>query len=101
MKSVWRRLSLVLLLPSLTMAAAPATNHVVLCYYASWAHYRQGVAKYTVEDIPVELCTHLVYAFAILDPKTLLAKQHDSWLDNDLKNYDKFVQLKKKNPGMK
>nr|XP_053631344.1 probable chitinase 10 [Cherax quadricarinatus] len=72
------------------LSGVPGTNVLI-----------HGVAKYTVEDIPVELCTHLVYAFAILDPKTLLAKQHDSWLDNDLKNYDKFVQLKKKNPGMK
>ncbi|XP_071519776.1 chitinase-3-like protein 1 isoform X2 [Panulirus ornatus] len=75
-------------------------KHVV-CYYASWAHYRHGLAKYTVEDIPVELCTHLVYAFAVLDSKTLLAKQHDSWLDRDLKNYEKFVQLKKKNRNLK
>lgn len=60
-----------------------------------------GIAKYTVDDIPVELCTHLVYAFAVLDSKTLLAKQHDRWLDIDLKNYNKFVELKKKNPNLK
>ncbi|XP_069179704.1 chitotriosidase-1 [Procambarus clarkii] len=81
--------------------AGKTDPRVLLCYYASWAHYRQDVAKYTVGNIPVELCTHLVYAFAILDPKTFLAKQHDPWLDNDLHNYRKFVQLKRENPNLK
>ncbi|XP_064085407.1 probable endochitinase, partial [Macrobrachium nipponense] len=73
----------------------------VVCYYSSWAHYRKGLAKYTVEDIPVDLCTHLIYAFATLDSKTYLAKPFDTWLDVDLKNYEKFVKLKEKNPKMK
>ncbi|KAG7169534.1 chitinase 10-like 8, partial [Homarus americanus] len=33
--------------------------------------------------------------------RTFLAKQHDPWLDNDLKNYDKFTQLKNKKPDLK
>lgn len=89
---------LLLTMTSYPVEAGPA--HVV-CYYSSWAHYRQGLAKYIVEDIPVELCTHLIYAFATLDSKTFLAKPFDPWLDIDLKNYEKFVQLKKKNPKMK
>ncbi|XP_068203061.1 oviduct-specific glycoprotein-like isoform X2 [Palaemon carinicauda] len=86
------------------MASSPAVESspgYVVCYYSSWAHYRKGLARYTVEDIPVELCTHLIYAFATLDSKTYLAKPFDPWLDVDLKNYEKFVKLKEKNPKMK
>lgn len=49
----------------------------------------------------MDLCTHLVYAFAVLDANTLLMKSHDAWLDKDLKNFEKFTQLKKKKKDLK
>lgn len=73
----------------------------VVCYYGSWGHYREGPAAYSLDDIPVDKCTHLVYAFATLDARDFVAKQHDRWLDEDLKNYRKFVQLKARNPSLK
>jgi hypothetical protein len=42
-------------------------ERVVVCYVAAWAHLRQGLGKFTVDDIAPTLCTHLVYAFAVLD----------------------------------
>lgn len=71
----------------------------VVCYYASWAHYRTGSARYTVDDIPVELCSHVIYAFAVLDSVSLKTVEHDSYLDKDdgLANYRRFVQLKQRN----
>ncbi|XP_050702746.1 chitotriosidase-1-like [Eriocheir sinensis] len=73
----------------------------VVCYYASWAYYKKGPAKYTLDDTPVHMCTHLVYAFAVLDPDTFTTVQHDPWLDDQLGHYDDFVKLKEKNSDLK
>ena len=42
-------------------------QHVVVCYVAEWAHWRQGLGHFTVDNIDPALCTHLVYAFANLN----------------------------------
>lgn len=42
-------------------------QHVVVCYVAEWAHSRQGLGKFTVDDVDPTLCTHLVYAFAVIN----------------------------------
>ncbi len=55
-----------------------------------------GIGNYQVSNIP-SLCTHVIYAFATLDPTTYTMKAFDSWLDpvtNGLGNYQKFVNLK-------
>jgi len=41
-------------------------QHVVVCYIARWAHWRPGIGQFTVDYIDPTLCTHLVYAFAVL-----------------------------------
>lgn len=42
---------------------------------------RQGNGKYMINDIDPDLCTHIIYAFAVLDPNKLVIKPHDSWAD--------------------
>lgn len=37
--------------------------------------------KYTPSDLDPSLCTHVVYAFAVLDKEGLVIKPHDIWLD--------------------
>ena len=54
-----------------------------------------------MEDIDPFLCTHLVYAFSVLDPVTHHITLHDSWLDKDLGNINKFVNMKQINPQVK
>lgn len=55
----------------------------VVCYFTNWAWYRRGLGKYVPEDIDENLCTHIVYGFAVLDYENLIVKAHDSWADFD------------------
>lgn len=55
----------------------------VVCYFTNWAWYRKGIGKYVPEDIDADLCTHIVYGFAVLDYENLVVKAHDSWADFD------------------
>lgn len=34
-----------------------------MCYYGSWAVYRTGDGKFSVDNIDPTLCTHLIYTF--------------------------------------
>jgi len=73
----------------------------IVCYYPNWAYYRRGKGKFLVEDINVHMCTHVVYSFVVLQKQKFTVKIFDQWLDVDLKNYEKFVAMKKKNPKLK
>lgn len=55
----------------------------IVCYFTNWAWYRRGIGKYMPEDIDPNLCTHIVYGFAVLDYENLIVKAHDSWADYD------------------
>ena len=58
-------------------------DYKVVCYFTNWAWYRPETGKYQPEDIEADLCTHIVYGFAVLDPETLTVKAHDTWADFD------------------
>ena len=76
----------------------------VVCYYPNWAHWRQGEGNFKVSDIQPRMCTHVIYAFAVLDSTTLGLKAHDSYLDLDdgLGNLRKFVSdTRERNPSVK
>jgi len=42
-------------------------QHVVACYLAEWANLRQGLGRFTVDNVDPSLCTHIVYAFAVIN----------------------------------
>ncbi|EDW63456.2 uncharacterized protein Dvir_GJ13003 [Drosophila virilis] len=71
-------------------------NYKVVCYFTNWAWYRPGQGKYVPEDIDENLCTHIVYGFAVLNSNTLTIKTHDSWADIDNRFYERVVEYKKK-----
>ena len=60
-------------------------NRRVVCYYANWAVYRQGTAKFSPQNINPYLCTHLIYAFAGLGK------------DDKIQTFDKYQDLEKGN----
>ena len=70
-------------LPDDTEEVEEVEEYKVVCYFTNWAWYRPGDGKYRPKDIQEELCTHIVYGFAILDPVTLTIRAHDSWADFD------------------
>lgn len=68
----------------------------VVCYFTNWAWYRQEGGKFVPEDIDPELCTHVLYGFAILDGTSLTMKSHDPWADIDNKFYERVAAFKSK-----
>ena len=60
--------------------------------FTNWAWYRQGLGKYEPEDIDPTICTHVVYAFAVLDESKLLIKPSDTIVDRAF--YQKITALK-------
>ncbi|XP_017486088.1 PREDICTED: probable chitinase 3 [Rhagoletis zephyria] len=68
----------------------------VVCYFTNWAWYRKGVGRYTPDDINTDLCTHIVYGFAVLDYSNLVLRTHDSWADIDNNFYTRVSGLRSK-----
>nr|CAD7413840.1 unnamed protein product [Timema poppensis] len=91
-------------IPSVTTTTRPSTpgtsgttgDFKVVCYFTNWAWYRQGGGKFLPSDIDPELCTHIVYGFAVLNGDQLLIRPHDTWADYDNKFYEKVTALKLK-----
>ncbi|KAH8272148.1 hypothetical protein KR018_004032, partial [Drosophila ironensis] len=71
-------------------------NFKVVCYFTNWAWYRQGNGKFLPEDIDADLCTHIVYGFAVLNRENLTIQPHDSWADLDNKFYERVVAFRQK-----
>lgn len=65
----------------------------VVCYFTNWAWYRQGFGKYLPSDIDPDLCTHIIYGFAVLDGDQLIIKPHDTWADFDNSEYSTEIKL--------
>ncbi|XP_045460333.1 chitinase-3-like protein 1 [Harmonia axyridis] len=77
----------------------PKTDRVI-CYYGSWANYRNGNGKYTAENIDSHLCTHIIYTFLGIENDGNL-KILDTWLELDLRNLERFNALKRQNSNLK
>ncbi|XP_044744290.1 chitinase-like protein 3 [Coccinella septempunctata] len=87
------------LLCSFLYLVEPKTDRVI-CYYGSWANYRNGNGKYTAENIDANLCTHVIYTFLGIENDGRL-KILDPWLELDLRNLERFNSLKKQNTNLK
>lgn len=95
------RSSLLLLVCCGLSCLAVATDNRIVCYFINWAWYRDAAGKFLPEDLDADMCSHINFAFAILDPNTLTLKSSDPWADIDNKFYQRINALKSKNPNLK
>ncbi|XP_070854530.1 probable chitinase 10 [Drosophila suzukii] len=79
-----------------THGTGMSNDFKVVCYFTNWAWYRQDGGKFLPEDINSDLCTHIVYGFAVLSQDSLTIQPHDSWADLDNKFYERVVAYRKK-----
>ncbi|KAI1301456.1 Chitotriosidase-1 [Halotydeus destructor] len=76
-------------------------DYKVVCYFSNWAWYRPDSGRFIPEDMNPYFCTHINYAFAVLDGESLTIKIHDSWADEDNNFMKRVVGLKEKNGRLK
>ncbi|XP_062398058.1 acidic mammalian chitinase-like [Sardina pilchardus] len=69
----------------------------LVCYFTNWAQYRPGTGRFLPANVDPNLCTHLIYAFSVINHNNELATYE--WNDETL--YSSFNGLKARNPALK
>lgn len=77
-----------------------------ICYFANWAPYRELDPPLYPDNIDPDICTHIHYAFAKIDPKTLdlvPTEEHDmNWTEKTkMPLFIRLYSLKRRNPSLK
>ncbi|KAA8590771.1 hypothetical protein FQN60_001714, partial [Etheostoma spectabile] len=72
-----------------------ASSFKLVCYYTEWSQYRTGNGMFTVSDIDSNLCTHLIYAFSVINDANELVPSIDTHI------YKPFNGLKDRNADLK
>ncbi|PSN52638.1 hypothetical protein C0J52_08812 [Blattella germanica] len=73
----------------------------VVCYVEGWAVYRKDPMRFSSLDLDPFACTHLVYAFATLDPHSYTIMPQDEEYDIVKGGYRAMIGLKRVNPQLK
>ncbi|XP_077537377.1 uncharacterized protein LOC144149607 [Haemaphysalis longicornis] len=75
-------------------------SKTIVCYWQSWSHKRLKPYTYNVDDIPVHLCTHVIYSYAKLDNEAT-SLYLDEGFDTGVAGYRHFIDLKRRYPSVK
>jgi chitinase len=67
-----------------------------VCYFSSWAVYRNGDGKFEASNIDPFLCSHIIYGFIGTNPDGSV-KLIDSWNDINLGKFENMRKLHKEN----
>uniref|UniRef100_A0A3Q3DFC2 chitinase n=1 Tax=Hippocampus comes TaxID=109280 RepID=A0A3Q3DFC2_HIPCM len=92
-----RKITYITMLSLTGLIISLSTASQMVCYFTNWSQYRPGAGKYMPQNVDPFLCTHLIYAFSIINNKNELVTYE--WNDETL--YKTFNGLKSKNPGLK
>ncbi|CAL8319257.1 unnamed protein product [Merluccius merluccius] len=69
----------------------------LVCYFTNWSQYRPSVGRFLPANVDPHLCTHVIYAFAVLNHANELVTFE--WNDETL--YKSFNALKQSNRELK
>ncbi|KAJ8008089.1 hypothetical protein DPEC_G00101140 [Dallia pectoralis] len=69
----------------------------MVCYFPNWSQYRPAIGKFLPDNIDPQMCTHLIYAYSIINSTNEL----DILEQDDVTLYSSFNGLKKRNPQLK
>jgi chitinase len=94
--------SLVFLVCAISSTVAQSKKKVV-CYYGTWATYRDQPGKFDVSNVNPFICTHIIYTFFGINTNDIISLDPyldyaENWGRNNIK---KFISLKTQNPDVK
>ncbi|KAJ3585916.1 hypothetical protein NHX12_012323 [Muraenolepis orangiensis] len=77
------------------LAVLSVSSTKLVCYFTNWSQYRPAVGKFLPANVDPHLCTHLIYAFSMIDQANELVTYE--WNDEVL--YKSFNDLKHRQFG--
>ncbi|KAB7504487.1 putative chitinase 3 [Armadillidium nasatum] len=84
-----------------TSLRATSEDFKIVCYFTNWAWLRVQEGAFYPEHIDPNLCTHVIYSFAILDSSTFEILSPDTYTDIEYRFYQRVLALRQKNPNLK
>lgn len=73
----------------------------IVCYVEGKSFYRQEPLVFTPQDLDPFTCTHVIYAFASIEPHTYRVEPRDEEFDVVQGGYRSITGLKRHNPNLK